>query len=59
MLKPKATIRLTLLAGKAAPSPLLGQALGQYSINIMEFCKNFNNQTKNIKETVYVPTIIK
>lgn len=54
-----ATIRLTLLANKAAPSPLLGQALGQYGINIMEFCKNFNNKTKNIKDTVYVPTVIK
>ena len=53
-----ATIRLTLLANKAAPSPLLGQALGQYGINIMEFCKNFNNQTKNLKENIYVPTVI-
>lgn len=43
------------MASKAAPSPLLGQALGQYGINIMEFCKNFNNQTKNIKEQVYIP----
>ena len=56
--KPIATIRLTLLANKAAPSPLLGQALGQYGINIMEFCKNFNNQTKNLKEHIYVPTLI-
>lgn len=56
--KPIAKIRLTLLANKAAPSPLLGQALGQYGINIMEFCKNFNNKTKNIKEHVYVPTLI-
>lgn len=53
-----ATIKLTLLANKAAPSPLLGQALGQYGINIMEFCKNFNNQTKNIKDNIYIPTII-
>jgi len=57
--KPIATIRPTLIAGKAAPSPLLGQALGQYGINIMEFCKNFNNQTKNLKEHVYIPTGIK
>jgi large subunit ribosomal protein L11 len=56
--KPTSTIRLTLLANKAAPSPLLGQALGQYGINIMEFCKNFNNQTKNLKEQLYVPTLI-
>lgn len=53
-----ATIRLTLLANKAAPSPLLGQALGQYGINILEFCKNFNNQTKNLKDNIYVPIVI-
>jgi large subunit ribosomal protein L11 len=56
--KPIATIRLTLLANRAAPSPILGQALGQYGINIMDFCKKFNNLTKNIKETIYVPTSI-
>jgi large subunit ribosomal protein L11 len=54
-LKPIATIRLKLLANKAAPSPILGQALGPYGINIMEFCKTFNNQTKNIKDTVLIP----
>ncbi len=56
--KPIATIRLTLLATRAAPSPILGQALGQYGINIMDFCKKFNNLTKNIKEIIYVPTYI-
>jgi large subunit ribosomal protein L11 len=53
-----AKIRLTLYAQKAAPSPLLGQALGQYGINIMEFCKKFNSQTQNIKKNVLVPTCI-
>lgn len=53
--KPIAIIRLKLLANKAAPSPILGQALGQYSINIMDFCKSFNNQTKNIKDTITIP----
>jgi large subunit ribosomal protein L11 len=56
--KPIATIRLTLLARSATPSPILGQALGQYGINIMEFCKNFNNQTKNIKERTPVPALV-
>lgn len=56
--KAKAKIRLTLLANKAAPSPILGQALGQYGINIMEFCKNYNAKTKNIKENTYIPTQI-
>jgi large subunit ribosomal protein L11 len=54
--KPIATIRLTSSATRAAPSPILGQALGQYGINIMDFCKKSNSLTKNIKEIVYVPT---
>ena len=56
--KPIATIRLTLLANRAAPSPILGQALGQYGINIMEFCKLYNSKTSNIKDTIYIPTIV-
>ncbi len=56
--KPIAIIKLTLLANKASPSPLLGQALGQHGINIMEFCKIYNNFTKNLKDTIYVPTLI-
>ena len=38
---PKAIIRLKLAANKAAPSPVLGQSLGQYGINIMDFCKKY------------------
>lgn len=56
--KPTAIIRLTLLANQAAPSPILGQVLSPYGINIMEFCKNFNNQTKNIKDNIYVPIMV-
>jgi large subunit ribosomal protein L11 len=58
MRKPLATIRFILLASNAKPSPALSQALGQYRINIMEFCKNYNARTKNIKEHVYIPTKI-
>jgi large subunit ribosomal protein L11 len=58
MRKPQARIRLIILATKASPSPLLGQALGQYGINIMDFCKIFNEKTKNIKEDVFIPTKI-
>ena len=60
-----ATVRLILLANKAAPSPILGQAFGQYGINIMEFCNSFNKQTKNIVAadattgaTIYIPTTV-
>jgi large subunit ribosomal protein L11 len=60
MKKPIATIRLTLSANKAAPSSTLGQAFGQYGINIMDFCKQFNNQTKNLEpnDTQKIPTTI-
>lgn len=34
---------------------MLGQALGQYGINIMNFCNKFNEQTKNIKQGTIVP----
>jgi large subunit ribosomal protein L11 len=53
----KARIKLRLLAGKAAPSPLLGQAFGQYGINIASFCSSYNAMTKNINGT-YLPTIV-
>ncbi len=56
--KPLARIRLTSLANRATPTPALGQAPGQYGLNIMEFRKSSNNQTSNIKEHVYIPTPI-
>jgi large subunit ribosomal protein L11 len=36
------TVRLTVPANKAKPSPQIGQALGQLGINMMKFCKEFN-----------------
>ena len=38
-------IKLQVPAGKANPSPPIGPALGQRGLNIMEFCKAFNNKT--------------
>lgn len=55
---PKAIIRLRLMANKAAPSPILGQSLGQYGINIMDFCKKFNNSSKNLKDGLIVPITV-
>ena len=40
-------IKLQVPAGKANPSPPIGPALGQRGLNIMEFCKAFNDQTKD------------
>lgn len=39
------TIKLQVPAGKANPAPPVGPALGQHGVNIMEFCKSFNEQT--------------
>lgn len=42
-------IKLQIAAGKASPSPPVGPALGQKGLNMMEFCKAFNDQTKNFE----------
>ncbi len=39
-------IKLQVPAGKANPAPPIGPALGQHGVNIMEFCNQFNAQTK-------------
>ena len=41
----KGTARLRLIAGKAQPSPAIGQALGPLGVNMVEFCKQFNDKT--------------
>jgi large subunit ribosomal protein L11 len=41
-------LKLQIPAGKANPSPPVGPALGQRGINIMEFCKAFNEKTKDL-----------
>jgi large subunit ribosomal protein L11 len=40
-----AVIKLQIPAGKATPAPPVGPALGQHGVNIMEFCKNYNERT--------------
>jgi large subunit ribosomal protein L11 len=40
-------IKLQVPAGKANPAPPVGPALGQHGVNIMAFCKDFNEKTKN------------
>ncbi len=51
-------IKLQIPAGKANPSPPVGPALGQKGVNIMEFCKAFNEQTKNMESGLPVPVVI-
>lgn len=43
--KVKAVIKLQIPAGKATPAPPVGPALGQHGINIMGFCKEYNERT--------------
>jgi large subunit ribosomal protein L11 len=38
-------VNLQIMAGKATPAPPVGPALGQAQVNIMEFCKQFNERT--------------
>lgn len=40
-------IKLQIAAGQANPAPPVGPALGQHGVNIMEFCKQFNNATQS------------
>jgi len=43
--KVKAIVRLQITAGKANPAPPVGPALGQHGVNIMAFCKEYNERT--------------
>lgn len=43
--KVKAVVKLQIEAGKANPAPPVGPALGQHGINIMAFCKEYNERT--------------
>jgi large subunit ribosomal protein L11 len=52
-----ATIKLQVPAGQANPTPPVGPALGQHGVNIMEFCKSFNSQTKE-QVGLIIPVII-
>lgn len=45
--KVKAIVKLQCPAGKANPAPPVGPALGQHGVNIMEFCRMYNDQTKD------------
>ncbi|MCP4049747.1 MAG: 50S ribosomal protein L11 [bacterium] len=48
----QALIKLQIKAGKATPAPPVGPALGQHGVNIMEFCKAYNDKSKDKGDTV-------
>lgn len=52
-----AQIKLQIPAGKATPAPPVGPALGQHSVNIMEFCKSFNERTAG-EAGMTIPVVI-
>lgn len=51
-------IRLQIPAQNANPSPPVGPALGQYGVNIVDFCKAFNAATQEIDKGMKVPVVI-
>jgi large subunit ribosomal protein L11 len=55
--KPVTQIKLQIPAGGANPAPPVGPALGQHGVNIMQFCKAFNDATKQ-REGIILPVII-
>lgn len=52
-----AFVKLQIPAGKATPTPPVGPALGQHGLNIMGFCKEFNEKTKNDAGLI-IPVVI-
>ena len=55
--KVKAVIKLQIPAGKATPAPPVGPALGQHGLNIMAFCKDYNERTAS-QEGFIIPAEI-
>lgn len=56
--KVKTQIKLQIPAGAANPAPPVGPALGQHGVNIMDFCKQFNERTKTNEPGMIIPAVI-
>ncbi|HHY77962.1 MAG TPA: 50S ribosomal protein L11 [Clostridiales bacterium] len=55
--KVAAVVKLQVPAGKATPAPPIGPALGQHGVNIMGFCKEFNERTAK-QAGLIIPVVI-
>jgi large subunit ribosomal protein L11 len=55
--KALATVTLQIRAGQATPAPPVGTALGQHGVNIMDFCKQYNDQTQQMSGQV-IPAVL-
>ena len=53
-----AVVRLQAPAGQATPAPPVGMALGPHGINLAEFCKQFNAQTRSEPAGITIPTLV-
>ena len=51
-------VKLQVPAGSANPAPPVGPALGQHGLNIQDFCKQFNDKTKDLEKGAPIPTVI-
>src|SRR5512134_195744 len=52
-----AFVKLQIRAGEATPAPPVGTALGQHGVNIMDFCKQYNEQTQQLGGQV-IPAVL-
>lgn len=55
--KIKGIVKLNIPAGKATPAPPVGPALGQHGVPLMDFCKEFNDRTKNMGDNI-IPVVL-
>ncbi len=51
-------VKLQVPAGAANPAPPVGPALGQHGLNIQDFCKQFNDKTKDAEKGMALPVVI-
>jgi large subunit ribosomal protein L11 len=56
--KIKTQIKIQIPASAANPAPPVGPALGQHGVNIMDFCKQFNERTKTMEAGMLIPAVI-